>query len=125
MFLELILYTKKSKGIYLVFLKGFTCNNVPGSYKCIQKKCEQGYVFDYNLGDCERIVCKDGFEMNSEGVCVDINECERSHSVCRRNEKCYNTVGSYKCVLEVCEPGYEIDSDRSQCVGKRFVFTLF
>ena len=98
--------------------KGFTCTNVPGSYKCIQKRCEQGFVFNYNQGDCEQIICKQGFEMGAEGACVDVNECERSASICRQNEKCHNTVGSYKCALEICEPGYEIDSDRSRCVGK-------
>lgn len=50
--------------------KGFTCKNVPGSYKCIQKECDTGYVFNYNIGDCERIVCKIGFEMNSNGICT-------------------------------------------------------
>lgn len=52
------------------FLKGFTCKNVPGSYKCIQKECDTGYVFNYNIGDCDRIVCKTGFEMNSDGICI-------------------------------------------------------
>ena len=43
---------------------------MPGSYKCIQKECDTGYVFNYNIGDCERIVCKIGFEMNSNGICT-------------------------------------------------------
>lgn len=96
--------------------RGFTCKNVPGSYKCIQKKCDQGYVFNYNRGDCERIVCKSGFEMDLNGACVDIDECKRSRSVCRYNEKCLNTVGSYKCHLEVCDMGYEVSDKGSECV---------
>lgn len=44
--------------------------------------------------------CFSGFELAPDKVnCLDINECSKNETLCRSNEKCINTEGSFKCVL--------------------------
>jgi hypothetical protein len=39
-------------------------------FRCKAKECQFGYVFNYNLGDCEKIICKRGYEIDQSGKCV-------------------------------------------------------
>lgn len=95
--------------------RGFLCLNVIGTFKCKAKECQFGYVFNYNLGDCEKIICKRGYEIDQSGKCVDINEC--AQNICHYNEKCENTPGSYKCILQlICGEGYELNAQKTECV---------
>jgi len=73
------------------------CSNVEGSYIC---DCLDTFVKDPKTKEC---VCADGYE-NSDGVCVDINECD--DDPCGENEVCNNGVGSYLCD---CQEGAERD----------------
>ena len=50
--------------------KGFICFNLPGTYKCKPKECGHGYLFNYNTGECEQIVCLKGYEIDESGRCV-------------------------------------------------------
>ncbi len=40
------------------------------SIRCKPKECSRGYLFNFNSGECERIVCKSGYELDDEGKCV-------------------------------------------------------
>ena len=53
-------------------------------------------------------------------IIIDIDECKQSKdSVCHFNEKCENTIGSYKCTLVlICDKGYELNSDKTECIGR-------
>ena len=65
------------------------CSNLPGSYEC----------------------CLPGFRIDSEGRCVDLNECfDTILNDC--TEICENTVGSYNCA---CDQGYELSADGRSC----------
>lgn len=95
-------------------------------------------MFNFNVGDCEKLVCRKGYEVDESGKCSgkqiifrstnwnnwqflfeDINECERTPEICHENERCDNTIGSYKCVfILICEEGYELNANRTECVGK-------
>ncbi|GFS21360.1 fibrillin-1, partial [Elysia marginata] len=68
-----------------------TCTNNPGSYRC---------------------VCNVGFQLSSENVCVDIDECQTSFP-CDQN--CNNTIGSYICS---CEDGFIKDGDRCRDINE-------
>ena len=87
------------------------CQNTEGNYSCI---CEEGHFgtgFFCVRGECnndfcpdnqkclsprtEECVCEDGFHLNSDSVCVDIDECKEG--VCISHFTCTNTVGSFIC----------------------------
>ena len=107
------------------------CTNTSGSYKC---SCNSGFVGDGKYcqkGSCvdddfcpknERCVsltgikctCKIGFERDSNGNCVDTNECKQTNVECPENSICENTEGSFTCV---CIIGYdgEACSDVNEC----------
>lgn len=59
------------------------CVNTEGSYSC---------------------ECKDGFEMENSGDCVNINECSDGKDNCDADTStCKDTVGGFDCV---CKTGY-------------------
>jgi len=49
---------------------------------------------------------------------ADINECVERPTVCRANQECRNTVGSYTCHnLITCSAGYQLNDEGSRCEG--------
>ena len=96
------------------------CTNTMGSYWC---SCLENFVLEEEGHICE---CESGYNITADrSECVAVDEC--SSSPCEHN--CMNTMGSYWCsclvnfVLEeeghmcVCESGYNITADRSECVA--------
>ncbi|KAI6656725.1 Mucin-like protein [Oopsacas minuta] len=63
------------------------CNNLIGSFEC---------------------VCIDGYERNTDGVCVDVDECQ--NPIC--HQLCINTPGSYRCD---CVAGLSLSGDTFTC----------
>jgi hypothetical protein len=55
--------------------------------------------------------CKPGFTLNSEGKCVDVDECQTA-GACNENAVCSNTVGNFTCT---CESGFQ-DDGAGNCV---------
>uniref|UniRef100_A0A1B6FV61 EGF-like domain-containing protein n=1 Tax=Cuerna arida TaxID=1464854 RepID=A0A1B6FV61_9HEMI len=51
------------------------------------------------------LACTEGWIMDSERGCLDINECFASTTPCKRNEFCVNNEGSYSCLA--CDPSCE------------------
>lgn len=50
---------------------------------------------------------------------IDVNECERIPDICRRNQKCINSNGSYRChALLQCSGGYMSNPEGTKCIGK-------
>lgn len=43
------------------------------------------------------LACKNGYVLHTEYGCHDIDECANEKALCRSNEFCVNTEGSYKC----------------------------
>ena len=96
-----------------------TCANLEGSYTC---KCNTGYFGNgetCEIGDCKddacplneecvsprgiECQCKNGFERDQSGPCVDVDECFINTEICDENADCLNTDGSYKCS---CRKGF-------------------
>uniref|UniRef100_H3DKQ0 Fibulin 2 n=1 Tax=Tetraodon nigroviridis TaxID=99883 RepID=H3DKQ0_TETNG len=65
-----------------------------------------------SVGGRPHCSCFPGFSLMTDGVsCMDVNEC-LSGRVCKLNQLCVNTVGSYVCQrLIICPPGYQISND--------------
>uniref|UniRef100_A0A8C2F609 Cysteine-rich with EGF-like domains 2 n=1 Tax=Cyprinus carpio TaxID=7962 RepID=A0A8C2F609_CYPCA len=45
--------------------------------------------------DCKE--CRNGWEKDPEGACIDINECTKDPATCKDNQYCLNTDGSFSC----------------------------
>ncbi|XP_067136118.1 fibrillin-2-like isoform X2 [Centruroides vittatus] len=93
----------------------FVCRNTEGSFRCDRIRCPPGQKL-LSDGTCQTITCSRGMESDSNGNCIDINECVNP-GICRPNQRCINTVGSYRCQnLLTCGGGYEVNEYGNQCV---------
>nr|CDJ80967.1 Proteinase inhibitor I2 and EGF calcium-binding domain containing protein [Haemonchus contortus] len=70
--------------------------------------CKSHGKFNYT---CE---CRVGYEKNTYGECIDIDECRGYTAVCDRNAWCTNTIGSYSCE---CMASYRGDGKHCTYVG--------
>ena len=84
------------------------CQNAHGKHsKCVNM------IGSFN---CE---CKDNFDMDENGTCVDVNECLTDDHGCDVEASCTNKIGYYECN---CNDGYEGDGfnciDIDECAGE-------
>ncbi|GFQ75776.1 uncharacterized protein TNCT_259431 [Trichonephila clavata] len=94
---------------------GFACRNTLGSFRCDRVKCPPGQKL-LTDGSCKVVVCGTGMEHDNDGNCIDIDECRRNPP-CRLNQRCINTVGSYRCQNFLnCGAGFELNEVGDQCV---------
>ncbi|XP_078340478.1 uncharacterized protein LOC111109147 isoform X2 [Crassostrea virginica] len=94
---------------------GFQCLNIEGSFRCRQPTCQRGTRFSQSTGRCEQIQCPRGREPDSNGMCVDVNECAQP-GICLPSERCVNTYGSYRCVQDTsCPQGHQVDPVTKAC----------
>lgn len=69
------------------------CENKLGSYICVKKAAE--------IKRCS----KEGYIRDSDGKCVDEDECATGTATCRSGQYCINTDGNYAC-FRSCPYGY-------------------
>ncbi|XP_055356078.1 fibulin-1-like [Paramacrobiotus metropolitanus] len=93
----------------------YECINTQGSFRCTPKRCPKKMRLDYERGQCIHVDCPPGFEPNDEGNCGDVNECA-SRGACKRNQDCFNTVGSFMCRdMLNCGGGYLMNEEGTRC----------
>ncbi|XP_055595503.1 fibulin-1 isoform X2 [Uranotaenia lowii] len=111
----------------------YECFNTKGSFRCRQRSRMTHHQSHHNQQqplyqqpsagqlqqpDYNRYSggCGIGFERNALGACVDIDECAREN-VCRYNQRCVNSNGSYRCYdLLVCPNGFTANSEGTECL---------
>ena len=86
------------------------CSNSISSYSCTCNSTT-------SAGDGKSCKCNEGYSKNSEGLCVDINECDGVNA-CDINAECENSVSSFSCT---CEPKTSI-GDGKTCKCKEGYF---
>uniref|UniRef100_A0A915CWE3 Uncharacterized protein n=1 Tax=Ditylenchus dipsaci TaxID=166011 RepID=A0A915CWE3_9BILA len=74
----------------------FDCTNTAGTYECS---------------------CPDGYALNDQGQCIDINECD-AESACDEGEVCFNQLGEYSCIRNPCPRNYRLDHLKAQCLPR-------
>ncbi|CAD5119120.1 DgyrCDS7763 [Dimorphilus gyrociliatus] len=74
------------------------CSNFPG--------CTGDNEICSNSEGIQKCSCKSGYEMQDDGSCTDINECDDGSDKCSNNADCFNESPGYSCV---CKPGFQGD----------------
>ncbi|CAM9790911.1 unnamed protein product [Lampetra fluviatilis] len=78
--------------------EGGRCQNVPGSFHCY---CDPGFRLSSG---------KQPFQpTRDQASCVDVDECQESHTPCGEGSRCENVPGSFHCY---CEPGFRLSSGK-------------
>jgi len=86
-------------------VNGFTGDGVSCIDDCdIESTCEENFTCSHIEDGTAVCDCINGFQLNDEGACVDIDECATETDTCDVNADCGNTKGGYLCT---CHTGYE------------------
>ena len=73
--------------------------------------CPQNCVNTIGSFRCE---CYQGYRLNDQGQCIDVNECQVYNTKCPSMAQCINTPGSFRCN---CPEGFKLTRDRKYCLG--------
>ena len=80
----------------------YTCSCNEGffgsGYYCVRGQCQDSFCPDNQKcvsATTEECKCKEGFQLNNDFDCVDIDEC--GYTGCNEQAECTNTIGSYAC----------------------------
>lgn len=76
----------------------------------IHIRCHQQCINEIGSFRCE---CFDGFQLDENELCVDIDECKLGSFRCPNKSQCINTAGSYNCI---CPPGTKLSRDKNDCI---------
>ncbi|KAI6659379.1 Signal peptide, CUB and EGF-like domain-containing protein 2 [Oopsacas minuta] len=80
-------------------VNGEVCVNTIGNYACRESGCVQSC----NNPQDHFCTCCNGYLLDNNSQCIDIDECEESIDECDMN--CFNTNGSYQCS---CDAGFQL-----------------
>ncbi|XP_040264776.1 hemicentin-1 isoform X1 [Bufo bufo] len=80
--------------------------------ECAHNPCSHAC---YNIIGSYYCSCPKGLMSSADGrTCHDIDECTLEDAVCRKNEECRNTIGSFKCILK-CGVGFRTSANGLDC----------
>ncbi|CAL8267650.1 unnamed protein product [Arctogadus glacialis] len=112
--------------IHAAIAKGDRSNQCPlgflldsaGPYCADEDECEVGSPCSHS---CHNAVgsyycsCPQGLSISTDGrSCQDIDECSLGGHMCRGDQDCENTIGSYRCVMR-CGRGFRRTADGLSC----------
>lgn len=75
--------------------------------------CSKKYVFKFQL--VRQYTCESSLLKSNSCLLTDIDECSSFFGQVCRNGRCFNEIGSFKCL---CNEGYELTPDGKNCIGK-------
>lgn len=85
--------------------------------------CKDGFFYDgmkcvpISPGELMQapLGCDEGFELNEQNICEDIDECLEETSDCHFYEDCINTRGSFECKAKTCAGGLTLNMNTGDC----------
>ncbi|KAL7070447.1 hypothetical protein ACQ4LE_010441 [Meloidogyne hapla] len=83
--------------------------NLAISNKC-QYKCH-----DLANGSFQ-CICPDGYSLSEDGRCFDVDECKNSSSPCVSDQLCFNKLGTFSCIDNICPPKFHLDRTNQHCL---------
>lgn len=110
---------------------GHMCSNCDAHFYPVEQNntyIECGECFDGCASGCTTSgpkgcrACRSGYIMDVEEGCKDIDECLEDGKCTKDNEKCVNTIGSYRCE---CGEGYRRNKDQECEIDIEGWFILF
>lgn len=75
-------------------------------------KCPPGAECISIAGGVSYCACPKGYRTQSDGSCVDVDECAEGQHFCGFGAECINKPGTYECL---CPMGYDGDAYHGQC----------
>lgn len=70
-------------------------------------QCPPGAECISIAGGVSYCACPKGYRTQTDGSCIDVNECAENQHSCGFGAECINRAGSYECL---CPPGYDGDA---------------
>ncbi|XP_046357676.2 uncharacterized protein LOC124135985 [Haliotis rufescens] len=113
--------------------RGYTCSSCPIGYysepgdvkcqdvnECLAGDGCPGNSVCYNTKGSFTCACLSGYRKNSQGKCVDIDECTEHRYNC--SQTCVNTGGGYRCD---CLSGFVLSTDGKTCTQMQVPSSCF
>ncbi|XP_037942356.1 fibrillin-1-like [Teleopsis dalmanni] len=128
-------YQCKCNPGYILDSNNVTCSLnktfVNETFAVEEGKLDSGYDLDEDEGDEQLEDENDSIILNGinqcpvgykrdilKNICVDVDECNIDLDICKHNQYCHNTIGSYRCLNikpKTCDSGYIYNSETKTC----------
>lgn len=93
--------------------------NVSLSFSVTEAQCgplENGFQqMCFQSSARETVLCRRSLWDSGLSLLTDVDECSSFFGQVCRNGRCFNEIGSFKCL---CNEGYELTPDGKNCIGK-------
>nr|CAD2157874.1 unnamed protein product [Meloidogyne enterolobii] len=63
-----------------------------------------------------RCICPDGYSLSEDGRCLDLDECKNDIYPCISDQLCFNKLGTFSCINNLCPPKFHLDKTNQQCL---------
>lgn len=72
-----------------------------GKCEACDKACKHGCTGLGKENCLSEEGCNDGFRLNENNICDDIDECTENPEICANGEVCRNSYGSFHCIGKI------------------------
>jgi len=71
-----------------------------------------------------RCICPDGYSLSEDGRCLDLDECKNDIYPCISDQLCFNKLGTFSCINNLCPPKFHLDKTKFNSKNIRIKFAL-